>query len=206
MRCNNCGFDNPASNAKCEKCNAPLDGSMTGNGQPEPSTANFVSKETVKGCTECGYPLMPDNSTCPNCGKVANGSASKPETHQEPDDILPKTHKLTVMGTVTGRKLVGFLVTYSTDVNGLFFPLYEGRNSVGRDSASDVCLSGDSGVSGKHFSILYRVADKKFKFRDELSTYGTFVNGQLQDEGELANGDVIQAGSTQLIFMVIPQK
>ena len=28
MRCKNCGWNNPAGNEKCEKCNAPLAGSM----------------------------------------------------------------------------------------------------------------------------------------------------------------------------------
>ena len=32
MRCNNCGWENNPGNMKCEKCNAPLKGSMIDNG------------------------------------------------------------------------------------------------------------------------------------------------------------------------------
>jgi hypothetical protein len=210
MRCNNCGFDNPANNAKCEKCNAPLEGSMIDNGQTESPTANYVSKATLKGCPKCGYPLISDNSICPQCGNEGGEKILQSDPHPGPNQKsgkspIERTKTGTIMGDVPGRKLVGFLVTYGLDANGLFFPLYEGRNFVGRDAASDIHLQGDSGISGKHFSILYRDSNKKFKFKDEQSRYGTFVNGQELDEGELVNHDVIRVGSTQLIFIVIPQ-
>jgi hypothetical protein len=183
MRCNNCGWDNPAENVRCEKCNAPM------------KVSDNISQKTARGCPECGYPLMSDNSTCPQCGYGNGGDATK--LYQD---------KLPAGGTamnVAGRKLVGFLVSYSMDANGSFFPLYEGRNFVGRNSASDICLQGDNRISGKHLSILYRAVDNKFKFRDEQSSYGTFVNEQLLDEGELINNDVIRIGSTKLILITI---
>jgi pSer/pThr/pTyr-binding forkhead associated (FHA) protein len=54
-------------------------------------------------------------------------------------------------------------------------------------------------------SILYRPVDKKFKFKDEQSSNGTFVNDVLMDEGELHNFDVIRIGATKLVFIAIPQ-
>ncbi len=104
-----------------------------------------------------------------------------------------------------GKKLVGFLVTYDTTPLGECFHIYEGRNYVGRDLTSDICVSNDPQISGKHVSILYRSVDGKFKFKDEQSSNGTFLNNALEDEGELANFDVIKVGNTQLIFIAIPQ-
>ena len=102
------------------------------------------------------------------------------------------------------RKLVGFLVTYNRDPNGRAFNIYEGRNFVGRDASCDISIPDDDQMSGRHLSILYRNVDNKFKFRDEQSSNGTFVNKELLDDGELQNYDIIRAGSTIFIFIAIP--
>lgn len=106
---------------------------------------------------------------------------------------------------VQGRKLVGFLVTYNRNPLGKAYNLYEGKNFIGRNSACDICLPDDRQVSGKHMSILYRNADNKFKYRDEQSSNGTFVNKELSDEGELQNYDIIRVGGTVFIFIAIPK-
>lgn len=104
----------------------------------------------------------------------------------------------------SGRKLVGFLVTYNRNPNGKAYNLYEGRNFIGRDSSCDICVPDDDEISGRHLSILYRTVDKKFKFRDEQSSNGTFINKELLDEGELRNYDIIRVGGTLFIFIAIP--
>lgn len=102
------------------------------------------------------------------------------------------------------RRLVGFLVTYNRDPNGRAFNIYEGRNFIGRDPGCDISIPDDDQMSGRHMSILYRNVDNKFKFRDEQSSNGTFVNKELLDDGELQNYDVIRAGSTIFYFIAIP--
>lgn len=104
-----------------------------------------------------------------------------------------------------GRKLVGFLVTYNRTPLGKAFPIYEGRNYVGRDASCDIAVTDDNLMSGRHMSILYRSVDNKFKFRDEQSSNGTFINKELLDEGELQNYDIVRVGSTLFIFVAIPQ-
>jgi hypothetical protein len=217
MRCENCGWtDNPDGATKCQKCNAPLEGAAIGNNgsaqsrETMPRAAEEYAKGTATGCPSCGYPVRPGDAECPQCGAALSGVAkpkveSKPEAKETPAPAPSPVYKGTAMGnTLGGRKLVGFMVTYSNNPNGEFFPLYEGRNCVGRDAAADVCVVGDTKVSGKHLSVLYRAVDGKFKFRDEQSSHGTFVNGALVDEGELHNADVVRAGETQLVFMEIP--
>ena len=108
-------------------------------------------------------------------------------------------------GMPSGKRIIGLLITYDTMPSGQVFNIYEGRNYIGRDASSDINIQGDSQVSGKHFSILYRVADGKFKFKDEQSSNGTFLNEVLTDEGELTTFDVIRIGLTKLIFIAIPQ-
>lgn len=104
-----------------------------------------------------------------------------------------------------GRKLVGFLVTYNRNPMGKAFNIYEGKNFIGRDQSCDIALPEDNQMSGRHMSILYRNVDNKFKFRDEQSSNGTFVNKELIDEGELQNYDIIRLGSTVFIFIAIPK-
>lgn len=104
-----------------------------------------------------------------------------------------------------GRKLVGFLVTYNRDPMGKAYNIYEGRNYIGRDHSCDICINDDSQMSGRHMSILYRNVDNKFKFRDEQSSNGTFINKELKDDGELQNYDIIRVGSTLFIFIAIPK-
>ncbi len=107
--------------------------------------------------------------------------------------------------TPSGKRIVGIIVTYDVLSTGQVHNIFEGRNYIGREVTSDICIQGDGQISGKHFSILYRPIDGKFKFKDEQSSNGTFVNEQLTDEGELSTFDIIRVGSTRLIFIAIPQ-
>lgn len=104
-----------------------------------------------------------------------------------------------------GRRLVGFLVTYNRSPLGRAYNIYEGRNFIGRDASCDISVPDDVQMSGRHLSILYRAADNKFKFRDEQSSNGTYINKEIIDEGELSNYDIIRAGSTIFIFIAIPK-
>lgn len=104
-----------------------------------------------------------------------------------------------------GRKLVGFLVTYNRNPLGKAFNIYEGKNYIGRDRNCDISVPEDNQMSGRHMSILYRNVDNKFKYRDEQSSNGTFVNKELSDEGELKNYDIIRLGNTVFIFIAIPK-
>lgn len=118
---------------------------------------------------------------------------------------VPNGTKIIVPGEtidIQTRKLVGFLVSYDLNPQGKSFKLYEGKNYVGADSHCDIVISSDPGVSGKHMTILYR--NGKFRFKDEFSTNGSFVNNEMQEDGYLENYDVIRVGRTKFVFMAVP--
>ncbi len=96
------------------------------------------------------------------------------------------------------RKLAGWLVSYTINPFGVDFRLYEGRNLIGADPACNIVVPNDLAVSGRHLAILYRVDG--FRFKDEFSTNGTFINGEIRDEGILQDGDTIRVGSTTFRF------
>jgi hypothetical protein len=99
----------------------------------------------------------------------------------------------------SGRKLVGWLVTFSFDKLGADFRLYEGRNEIGRDAGCNITVP-DKTMSGKHATILFK--NDKFKIKDELSSHGTLVNGaDIEDETvELHDNDLIKLGETVFRF------
>jgi transcriptional regulator with PAS, ATPase and Fis domain len=57
---------------------------------------------------------------------------------------------------------------------------------------------GDGWMSGRHASL--RRGDQGWLVRDEGSKNGTFVNGRAATETTLVDGDVIEAGSTVLLY------
>lgn len=65
--------------------------------------------------------------------------------------------------SASGRKLVGFLVTYNKNPLGKSYNIYEGKNYIGRDRSCDISVPEDNQMSGRHMSILYRNVDNKFK-------------------------------------------
>jgi hypothetical protein len=161
---------------------------------------------SVKACASCGYPMKPGDTECPVCGQNVAGTKKEPEKRQ-PVKVGTMIQGAKLEKETTDkerRKLTGFLVSYSRMPNGEFFPVFEGKNTIGRDVSSNVCIQDDSAVSDKHLSILYRAVDRKFKLKDEQSSNGTFINGELCDEGELKNLDRIRVGTTLLLFMEIP--
>ncbi|MDR2231925.1 MAG: FHA domain-containing protein [Tannerella sp.] len=231
MRCKNCGWDNPAGNVRCEKCNAQLNeyqsddqtsyfGHNAEEMNPRATVAGlapdgFAPSATALGCAACGYPIRPGDTVCPMCGHAVVTTAKPIESDlkQEIEVEKPERKIGTIIQGATydkekadleRKKLTGFLVSYSRTANGEFFPLYEGKNVIGRAASSNISFQGDSAISDRHLSILYRAVDRKFKFKDEQSSNGTFINGQLVDEGELKNFDMIRIGATNLLFIEIP--
>lgn len=100
----------------------------------------------------------------------------------------------------SGRKIIGWLVTFSWKPEGEDYKLYEGRNLISSSKDGDIILT-DPSVSSPHCMILYRKGTIKIK--DELSTNGTFLNDNSIDEDELKDGDIIKVGKTELKFRII---
>jgi predicted component of type VI protein secretion system len=94
------------------------------------------------------------------------------------------------------------LVTYTWRSEGQIFPVREGRNFLGSDLECDVALDGDSHLSSRHATILYR--GRGFWIDDEKSMNGTFVDGECVEEKQpLSNYARIRTGSTEWSFVVL---
>lgn len=168
-----------------------------------------------------GYGYDYDGSTINVGSGVSNGDTETiimdGQTNSAIDVNLPPVHKHTVFGDDEeeilgantphsanrtpshGRKLVGWLVTYSFDPLGADYKLYEGRNFIGRDADCNITIN-DGSMSGKHAVLLFRA--NKYSLTDQQSSHGTFVN---DDDIELEprylkDGDEIRMGKTTFKF------
>jgi pSer/pThr/pTyr-binding forkhead associated (FHA) protein len=74
---------------------------------------------------------------------------------------------------------------------------------IGRRPENAISLS-DPKCSRRHCKLT-RATDQRWTLRDLKSTNGTFVNERrITSEHPLADGDVIQIGDVELIFVAIP--
>ena len=105
---------------------------------------------------------------------------------------------------VSGRRLVGMLVSFSTNPNGEVYKIFEGRNIIGRSEDCDITIANDDNVSDKHLLILFR-EDDGFTAADQYSTNGTFINGKfLKGDCTLSSEDIIVTGATKFMFFAVP--
>jgi pSer/pThr/pTyr-binding forkhead associated (FHA) protein len=119
------------------------------------------------------------------------------------------------MGKGDTRKIVGILITFTWQPQGQIFPVREGKNFIGSDKVysdashqdCDIQVPEDARMSGEHALILYR--GSKYQLKDQVSSNGTFVNGEMQsDVDDLKNYSEIKAGSTLFTFIKVkaPEK
>lgn len=150
-------------------------------------TKTTIGEGGTTTTTGTGGPYKPTAN--PNRTVFGDDEPTDPSTPQDPNKKSPRF----------GRKLVGWLVTYSQDELGVDYKLYEGRNIIGRDMDCSITIN-DGRVSGKHAVLLFRA--NKYSITDSQSSHGTFVNGEdiELDPRYLQDGDEIRVGSTILKF------
>ena len=109
MRCNNCGWDNAPGSSSCVKCGHPLEsanaaqpmsrptrivnnpesGAFSSPGQMDPQLKSTVA-QTPRSCPHCGYPVMGNFTSCPNCGAgIASAPEPRPTVIQRPGQAAP---------------------------------------------------------------------------------------------------------------------
>ena len=102
----------------------------------------------------------------------------------------------------TGQSpLVGFLVSFSADSNGIFWPLRYGRTTLGSNADSDIVLAFPE-VSGAHAQINVRdnKGVPKIWLSDNNTTNGTKLNGDdiFTNRPDLSNKDKIGIGPLEM--------
>lgn len=99
------------------------------------------------------------------------------------------------------RKLTGWIVSFTLNPMGQDYRIYEGSNTIGRDTGNTITITSDNAISSKHITILSK--NEKYYIRDEMAANGTFVNDEEIEVGrpyELKDGDKIKIGTTVFKF------
>jgi hypothetical protein len=135
-------------------------------------------------------PIPPRRSTAP--GPVALAAVQEPERTV----AAPRADS-----AVQKRYVVGWLVGLNGATRGESFAIRMGRNVLGRDRRSDVCIHDDQ-ASSHHADLVFRPEERRFILMDHNSTNGTYVNEiEIEPRRDLADRDIIRVGSQKFLFM-----
>ena len=110
--------------------------------------------------------------------------------------------------TINGKPIRGFLFSISKGVVGEYWPLRQGKNTIGSSPNCDVFLP-EATVSEEHASITIRILEKQGKtiasLKDTDSTNGTKINGDDVDfdANPCKNGDIIRFGSNYDCVLIL---
>ena len=105
-----------------------------------------------------------------------------------------------------GKPIVGFLYSISRTRAGEYWPIQLGKNTIGQDESNDILLA-EGTVSSNHAVLLTRQGKNGIiaSIKDDQSTNGTKINGELLDFGaeECHDGDIITVGNNYELLLVL---
>lgn len=106
------------------------------------------------------------------------------------------------------RALAGFLVSYDQGEFGVFWPIYQGQNVLGRKGASaglDIEIDSPT-TSSRHATVYASARPGRLKIEDSGSTNGTFQNDVPIERGkkvELRDNDTLRFGGFNVIVKIV---
>jgi pSer/pThr/pTyr-binding forkhead associated (FHA) protein len=106
------------------------------------------------------------------------------------------------------RVLSGFLVSYESTELGVFWPIYQGQNVVGRKGAApglDIEIDHPT-TSSRHAVIHATARPGKLRVEDPGSTNGTFLGENMIEKNkqhELRDGEAVRFGGFNVIVKII---
>ena len=140
-------------------------------------------------CAGCSGPLGSQDTTCPACGAKTQGTTASFEP-------------VSVDGSTSGLRSESsdgpVLVVRKGPQPGERFFIDRPKLVIGRDPKSDIFLN-DMTVSRAH-AVVER-NERGVRVADAGSLNGTYVNGKVAEEAFLADGDVLQIGTFQMLFL-----
>lgn len=139
-------------------------------------------------CRRCGAELRADDRVCASCGERVAGAT---------ESFEPVPVGAAAEGAHLAEEGPALVVTKGPQTGERFY-LDRARLTIGRDPASDIFLN-DMTVSRAH-AVLENV-DGVVSVHDSSSLNGTYVNGRLVESATLADGDVVQIGTFQMVFV-----
>ena len=110
------------------------------------------------------------------------------------------------MGQESRRTLAGFLVSFQDDLQGRFWPLWQGKNIIGRaETGQKVDIEIAHGTTSTHHATI-EIDGGRIVLADLGSTNGTFHNEEaigFQGRRELRDGDKVRFGGFSVILFSV---
>ncbi|MEN6371066.1 MAG: FHA domain-containing protein [Armatimonadota bacterium] len=119
----------------------------------------------------------------------------------QPKSDEPEFERRPIITQVFRDDPVALLVALCGPYKGEVFKVYNGTNTIGRDDNQTVQLTDDSTVSRSHARI--DASEGSLIIKNESHTNPTKIEEQDIDERELADGDIIQIGSTRFRVTIV---
>jgi hypothetical protein len=106
------------------------------------------------------------------------------------------------------RVLAGFFVSFDQSELGLFWPIYQGQNALGRKGAGaglDIEIDSPT-TSSRHATVYASARPGRIKIEDAGSTNGTFMNDAPLERGkkyELRDNDTLRFGGFNVTVKIV---
>jgi len=99
--------------------------------------------------------------------------------------------------------VVGWLVCHEGPNQGRDYRIQSGRNVIGRDTSSQICISGDDTISREnHAKIFFDTRNATFHVTEGEGRSGVYVNGSVVLQPTLLSAyDILEVGATKLVFV-----
>jgi len=186
----------------------PFGGPPMGNLQPP-----NMSKEDAFGATAFAPPgAPPPGMGPPGMGPPPGmGGGPLPPTGAMHGFDAGPSHPSPAAGqSAAGRRtLAGFLVSFQDDALGKFWPLYQGKNLVGRaETGQEVDVPIGHGTTSTHHATVESEGGR-LTLSDLGSTNGTFHNEEaigFQGRRELRDGDKVRFGGYSVIVINVASR
>ncbi len=195
----------------CPYCSGPQQPAQQQGGSqipPLPGGGERKREPTVaEGYSAPAPPARVDVAPDPVKPAAGGGGKKRTEFHETPQQPHPQhqgaSAPLRPPQQPGVRRIVAVLATYSWLPEGQIFPVYEGRNYLGRDADCEICLTADPQMSGRQCGLFFRGG--QFVITDEKSMNGTVVNDiDVPLTGmSLDNYATIKTGATTWRFIII---
>lgn len=140
-------------------------------------------------CPACGVEVDGSARECSGCGATLDGATLSFAPVGSSDNAATQAQEENVGPALIVRK--------GPEVGERFF-LDRERVTIGRDPESDIFLN-DVTVSRTHAVV--EVVGRDVMITDMSSLNGTYVNGVRVDKAILQQGDAVQVGRFQMVFV-----
>ncbi|MFZ4401305.1 MAG: FHA domain-containing protein [Bacteroidales bacterium] len=222
MRCNNCGWDNPSNAQRCEKCNAPMQGSMVKPSSDEnrdrdsgipldktikgeiplipfiDSPGEFQGNDNVKkntDCPFCGYPNLNNSIKCIQCKKIFDDKEADKINNIQAEESFNQKIFLKTQTPWDQKAKVKFKLKELNVDNSIKKSLeFLGENIILNRSNT---INDNSTITSKEQALI-EFKDGKWFIHDKSSLKTTFI--RPSSPFEIKKGDIILLGDSRFEF------